>query len=130
MDITPAAGTTVPAAAMQQLLFTHDWLTGLRGAAHNTIHEHADYMYRLAYALSGGRGLHSHAHSAALTNALAGAAPGIIAFALHHLRPLLPDLTHEQWERIDAAAIALNYRVCEDLSGATTLPDAELPLSP
>ncbi|WP_318199188.1 hypothetical protein [Streptomyces sp. SCL15-4] len=44
--------------------------------------------------------------------------PGIVAFALHHLRPLLPDLTDGQWARIDAAAVALDLRVCEDLTGA------------
>jgi hypothetical protein len=30
----------------------------------------------------------------------------------------VPDLTHEQWARIDAAAFALDSRVCETLTGA------------
>ncbi|MFB6437517.1 hypothetical protein ACFCVY_12150 [Streptomyces sp. NPDC056411] len=31
---------------------------------------------------------------------------------------MLDDLTDEQWARTDAAAIALDLRVCEDLTGA------------
>ncbi|MEU8883837.1 hypothetical protein [Streptomyces hydrogenans] len=129
-DITTAAGTTVPGAAIEQLLFTTDWLTGVRGAANDTLTEQADSTYRLAYALSGGDELHPDAHNAALANLLHSVPPGIVAFALHHLHPLLPDLTDEQWTRIDAAAVALDLRVCEDLSGANTVEEtAELPLA-
>ncbi|MDX3232564.1 hypothetical protein [Streptomyces sp. ME19-01-6] len=44
--------------------------------------------------------------------------PGIVAFALHHLGALLPDLTAEQRARIDAAARVLSIQVREDLTGA------------
>ncbi|MFE4662551.1 hypothetical protein ACFRFJ_38410 [Streptomyces hydrogenans] len=80
-----------------------------------------------AYALSGGGELHPDAHSPAVTNLLHNVTPGIVAFALHHLRPLLPDLTDEQWTRIDAAAIALDLRVCEDLSGASIVEETAGP---
>ncbi|MFJ4526550.1 hypothetical protein ACIP4Y_37560 [Streptomyces sp. NPDC088810] len=54
-----------------------------------------------------------------------------MAFALHHLGALLPDLTSEQWERLDAAAIALCSRTCEYLTGANgTGDDASPPLVP
>ncbi|MFE1271217.1 hypothetical protein, partial [Streptomyces sp. NPDC058758] len=114
-------------AAIEQMLFTTDWLTGVRGAANATLTEQADSTYRLAYALSGGGELHPDAHSAALANLLHSVTPGIVAFALHHLRPLLPDLTDEQWTRIDAAAVALDLRVCEDLSGASTIEETAEP---
>ncbi|MEU3400634.1 hypothetical protein [Streptomyces filamentosus] len=126
-NVTTAAGTTVPGAAIEQLLFTTDWLTGVRGAANTTLTEQADSAYRLAYALSGGGELHPDAHSAALANLLHSVTPGIVAFALHHLRPLLPDLTDEQWTRIDAAAVELDLRVCEDLSGASTIEETAGP---
>ncbi|MDV9192184.1 hypothetical protein R6L23_28935 [Streptomyces sp. SR27] len=122
-NITTAGGTTVPGAAIEQMLFTTDWLTGVRGAANATLTEQADYAYRLAYALSGGGELHPDAHSAAVANLLHSVTPGIVAFALHHLRPLLPDLTDEQWTRIDAAAVALDLRVFEDLSGANVVEE-------
>jgi hypothetical protein len=51
-------------------------------------------------------------------------APGVVAFALHHLRPLLPDLSDEQWARVDAAAVELDLRLCEDLSGTSVMPEA------
>ncbi|MFC7934465.1 hypothetical protein [Streptomyces cinereoruber] len=135
-DITTATGSTVPEAAIKQLLFTEDWLTGVRATANVTLTGQADYAYKLAYALSGGGELHPDAHSAAVTNLLHSVTPGIVAFALHHLRPLLPDLTDEQWARIDAAAVALDLQVCEDLSGATIVEEpagpapAHAPLPP
>ncbi|WP_406723586.1 hypothetical protein WJ438_01305 [Streptomyces sp. GD-15H] len=45
------------------------------------------------------------------------------AFVLHHLRPLLPDLTDEQWAHIDAAAVALSLPVCEGLTRANSVDD-------
>ncbi|MGW0653261.1 hypothetical protein ACWD4T_31460 [Streptomyces umbrinus] len=117
-NITTATGTTVPGHAIEQLLFTEDWLTGVRAVANTTISDHASRSYESAYVLSGGGEFHREAHDAGVTNLLHGAAAGIVAFALHHLRPLLPDLTDEQWARIDAAAVALDSRVCEDLTGA------------
>ncbi|MEV6201502.1 hypothetical protein AB0M64_16225 [Streptomyces sp. NPDC051771] len=92
-------------AAIEQLLFTTDWLTGVRGAANATLTEQAGYAYGLAYALSGGGELHPDAHSTAVANLLHSMTPGIVALALHHLRPLLPDLSDQQWSRIDAAAV-------------------------
>ncbi|MFJ4700513.1 hypothetical protein ACIP5N_21960 [Streptomyces sp. NPDC088768] len=117
-DITTATGATVPASAIEQLLFTEDWLNGVRAMANTTISDRAGAAYASAYALSGGGELHDDAHSVAVANLLHGSAPGIIAFALHHLRPLLPDLTDDQWARVDAAAVALDLHVCEDLTGA------------
>jgi hypothetical protein len=123
-NITTAAESTVSGAAIEQLLFTTDWLTGVRATANIALTEQADYAYRLAYALSGGGELHPDAHSAAVANLLPSVAPGIVAFALHHLRPLLPDLSDEQWARVDAAAVELDLRLCEDLSGASVMPEA------
>ncbi|MFF4933146.1 hypothetical protein ACFY2H_30295 [Streptomyces griseofuscus] len=117
-DVTTATGTTVPGDAIQQLLFTTDWLTGVRAVAHDSISERASYAYANAYALSGGGEFHEDAHSVAVTNLLHCTANSIVAFALHHLRPLLPDLTDEQWARIDATVTALDLRVSEDLTGA------------
>ncbi|MFM9681627.1 hypothetical protein [Streptomyces brasiliscabiei] len=117
-DVTTATGTTVPGDAIEQLLFTEDWLTGVRAVAHDTISERASNAYENAYALSGGREFHEDAHSVAVTNLLHCTANSIVAFALHHLRPLLPDLTDEQWARIDATVTALDLRVSEDLTGA------------
>jgi hypothetical protein len=53
--------------------------------------------------------------------------PVAVAFALHHLGALLPDLTSEQWERLDAASIALHSRICEDLTGANGTGDDSCP---
>jgi hypothetical protein len=92
-NITTAAESTVSGAAIEQLLFTTDWLTGVRATANIALTERTDYADRLAYALSGGGELHPDAHSAAVANLLHSVAPGIVAFALHHLRPLLPDLS-------------------------------------
>lgn len=117
-NATTATGTTVPGKAIEQLLFTEDWLTGVRAIAHDTITERASHAYESAYALSGGREFHEDAHSVAVTNLLHCTANSIVAFALHHLRPLLPDLTDEQWARIDAAVTALDLEVAEDLTGA------------
>ncbi|MBU3869033.1 hypothetical protein KN815_34775 [Streptomyces sp. 4503] len=117
-DVTTATGGTVPGAAIEQLLFTQDCRGGVRGLADTTICEKAAYAYELAYRLSGGGDLHRDAHSAGVSNLLGHVAPGIVAFALHHLGALLPDLTDEQWARIDAAAVSLSLRVCEDLTGA------------
>lgn len=117
-DVTTATGTIVPGAAIAQLLVTADWLTGVRAVAHDTICERASNAYESAYALSGGREFHEDARSVAVTNLLHCTANSIVAFALHHLRPLLPDLTDEQWARVDAAVTALDLRVSEDLTGA------------
>ncbi|MFH8753830.1 hypothetical protein ACH4GK_42160 [Streptomyces rimosus] len=129
-DAITATGTTVP-AAIEQLLFTEDSTTGVRAKTRDTISEQAAYAYQSAYALSGGGDLHRDAHDVALTNLLHCTSRSVIAFALHHLRPLLPDLTDAQWDRIDAAVTALDFRVAEDLTAAngprpddTQLPDA------
>ncbi|MEU7261907.1 hypothetical protein AB0B21_39845 [Streptomyces rimosus] len=115
-DATTTTGTTVPAAAIeQQLLFTEDSTTRVRAKARATISERAAYAYGSAYALSGGGDLHRNAHDVALTNLLHRISRGVLASALHHLRPLLPDLTDEQWDRIDAAVIALDFRGTQDL---------------
>ncbi|MFE7076375.1 hypothetical protein ACFU96_40435 [Streptomyces sp. NPDC057620] len=123
-NITTAAESTVSGAAIEQLLFTTDWLTGGRATANIALTEQEDYAYRLAYALSGGGELHPDAHSAAVANLLHSVASGIVALALHHLRPLLPDLSDEQWARVDAAAVELDLRLREDLSGASVMPEA------
>ncbi|MFI2241086.1 hypothetical protein [Streptomyces chrestomyceticus] len=131
-DPTIPDATTVPAPAIEQLLFTGASTTGVRAKARATISEQAAYAYECAYALSGGGDLHRDAHDVAVTNLLHCTSRSVLAFALHHLRPLLPDLTDEQWGRIDAAVIALDFRVAEDLTGAngpdppdaTQLPDA------
>ncbi|MEH0415941.1 hypothetical protein [Streptomyces sp. B21-083] len=102
----------------------HRLAHGGRATANIALTEQADYAYRLAYALSGGGEIHPDAHSAAVANLLHSVAPGIVAFALHHLRPLLPDLSDEQWARVDAAAVELDLRLCEDLSGASVMPEA------
>ncbi|MGW7620829.1 hypothetical protein ACWGLG_34330 [Streptomyces antimycoticus] len=117
-DVTTTTGGTVPGTAIEQLLFTQDCWGGVRGLADTTICEKAAYTYELAYRLSGGGELHRDAHSAGISNLLGHVTPGIVAFALHHLGALLPDLTDEQQERIDTAARALSLRVCEDLTGA------------
>lgn len=44
--------------------------------------------------------------------------PSIVAFALHHLGALLPDLTDDQWVRLDTAAVELDHQICEALTGA------------
>lgn len=117
-DVTTATGTTVPAEAIEQLLFTKDWLKGVRAIAHDTISERASIAYESAYHLSGGREFHDDAHSTAVHNLLHCTTNSIVAFALHHLRPLLPDLTDEQRARIDATVTALDLQVSEDLTGA------------
>ncbi|MGW2415971.1 hypothetical protein ACWCV5_27925 [Streptomyces tubercidicus] len=117
-DITTTTGTTVPGSAIEQLPVTEHWLTGVRAVANTRIRERAAHAYESAYALSGGRDLHHDAHHAASTNLLHEVAPAVVAFALHHLGAVLPDLTDEQWARLDAAAIDLDLRVCEDLTGA------------
>ncbi|MEH0415948.1 hypothetical protein [Streptomyces sp. B21-083] len=99
----------------------------MRAVAHDTISERASYAYESAYALSGGGEFHEDAHSVAVTNLLHCTANSIVAFALHHLRPLLPDLTDEQWARVDAAAVALDLRVCEDLTGANGTDPRDVP---
>ncbi|MFE9629060.1 hypothetical protein [Streptomyces sp. NPDC006527] len=53
--------------------------------------------------------------------------PAAVAFALHHLGALLPDLTIEQWERLDAVATTLHLKICEDLTGANGTGDETLP---
>ncbi|MEY9839500.1 hypothetical protein [Streptacidiphilus sp. EB103A] len=117
---------TTPAAtdAIRALLHTHD-STALRRAADDSILERARHAYGTAYHLSGGRSDHAHAHDVALVNALHHTAPAVVAFALHHLTQLLPDLTEEQWARLDEAAVELDLQICEDLSGANEpLPHA------
>ncbi|MGR3935321.1 hypothetical protein [Streptomyces sp. BRA346] len=117
-DVTTAVGGAVSGAAVDQLLFTEDCRGGVRGLANTTLCDQAAYAYELAHGRSGGGGLHRDAHSAGVSNLLGHVAPGIVAFALHHLGALLPDLTGEQQERITAAARALSLRVREDLTGA------------
>lgn len=131
MDDATTTGTTVPSAAIERLLLTEDSTTGVRAKARATISERAAYAYECAYARSGGGDLHRDAHDVAVTNLLHCTSRSVLAFALHHLRPLLPDLTDEQWDRIDAAVVALDFRVAEDLTrangprpDATQLPDA------
>jgi hypothetical protein len=47
------------------------------------------------------------------------------------VQPLVPDLTSEQWERLDAASIALHSRICENLTGENgTGDDLSPPLVP
>lgn len=117
-DVTPATGGTVAGTALEQLLVTENWNEGLRALAHATISERAAYAYDIAHGLTGGGDLHRDAHSAGVSNLLGHVTPGIVAFALHHLGTLLPDLTDEQQARIDAAARALSIQVREDLTGA------------
>ncbi|MFB1046820.1 hypothetical protein [Streptomyces chrestomyceticus] len=129
-DPTIPDATTVP-AAIEQLLFTEDSTTGVRARARAAVSEHALYAYQSAYVLSGGGDLHRDAHDVAVTNLLHCTSRSVIAFALHHLRPLLPDLTDAQWDRVDAAVTALDLRIAEELTAAnspgpddTQLPDA------
>jgi hypothetical protein len=117
-DVTTATGTTVTGNAIEQLLFTENARSGERSLANTTITDQAAYAYDLAHGLSGGGEGHADAHAAGLTNLLHTTAPAVVAFALHHLGELLPDLADEQLARIDAAAVALSLKVCEDLSGA------------
>ncbi|MFF9024898.1 hypothetical protein [Streptomyces eurythermus] len=56
----------------------------------------ASIAYEFAYHLSGGREFHDDADSTAVHNLLLCTTNSIVAFALHHLRPLLPDLTDER----------------------------------
>lgn len=126
-DATTFSGEKIPRAVIDQLLATADCTTGVRALANNTLTEEAGYKYGLAYGLSGGRDLHDDAHSAGIGNLLGHTAPAVVAFALHHLGALLPDLTIEQWERLDAAAIALHSRICEDLTGANGTGDDASP---
>ncbi|EST36839.1 hypothetical protein [Streptomyces roseochromogenus] len=100
-DVTTATGT-VASDAIEQLLFAQD-APGVRAIARDTISERVSNAYESTYVLSGGRDC---------------TANSIVAFALHHLEPLLPDLTAEQWARIDAAVLALDLEVSEDLTGA------------
>lgn len=51
----------------------------------------------------------------------------VVAFPLHHFGALLPDLTSEQWERLDAVSIALHSRISEDLTGANGNGDDSCP---
>jgi hypothetical protein len=112
----PTAASAVEATA-RALLATHD-TTGLRRLAYDRIAEQASLAYGTAFHLSGGGDGGESAHDAGLHNAVHHIAPSIVAFALHHLGAVLPDLTIAQWERLDQAAIALDLRVCEDLSAA------------
>lgn len=122
-DATTVSGETIAGTVIDQLLATVDCADGVRALANTTLTEEAAYTYGLAYGLSGGQDLHHDAHSAGIDNLLGHAVPAAVAFALHHLGALLPDLTIEQWERIDAAAISLHLRICEDLTGANGTGD-------
>ncbi|MFD8727783.1 hypothetical protein [Streptomyces sp. NPDC059611] len=118
-DATTASGEIIPGSVIDQLLATVDCSDGERALANTTLAEEASYTYGLAYGLSGGRDLHPDAHSAATANLLGHAVPAVVAFALHHLGALLPDLTGQQWERLDAVATTLHLKICEDLTGAS-----------
>ncbi|MGW3563520.1 hypothetical protein ACWDSL_06400 [Streptomyces sp. NPDC000941] len=117
-DVTTATGGTVAGAAIEQLLATENSNEGVRALAPTTISERAAHAYDIAHGLTGGGDLHRNAHSAGASNLLGHVTPSIVAFALHHLDALLPDLTAEQWARINAAARALSIQVREDLTGA------------
>ncbi|MGA5566624.1 hypothetical protein ACPCUV_36405 [Streptomyces platensis] len=73
-DVTTTTGTTVPGSAIEQLLVTEEWLTGVRAVANTTVSEQATHAYESAYVLSGGGELHPDAHRAASTNLLHGVA--------------------------------------------------------
>ncbi|WND40792.1 hypothetical protein RI578_41625 (plasmid) [Streptomyces sp. BB1-1-1] len=122
-DATTVSGETIPGPVIDQLLATVACADGARAIAHTTLTEEAAYTYCLAYGLSGGRDLDHDAHSAGIGNLLGHAVPAAVAFALHHLGALLPDLTTEQWERLDAAATRLHLKICEDLTGANGTGD-------
>ncbi|WP_030390906.1 hypothetical protein [Streptomyces sp. NRRL S-241] len=122
-DATTASGETIPSTVIDQLLATVDCADGVRALANTTLTEEAAYTYGLAYGLSGGRDLHHDAHSAGIDNLLGHVVPAAVAFALHHLAALLPDLTIEQCDRLDAAAISLHLKICEDLTGANGTGD-------
>lgn len=126
-DATTFTGEIIPGAVIDQLLATADCDTGVRALANNTLTEEAGYKYGLAYGLSGGRDLHDDANSAGIDNLLGHAVPAAVAFALHHLGALLPGLTIEQWERLDAVATTLHRKICEDLTGANGTGDETLP---
>ncbi|MFD4788714.1 hypothetical protein ACFWN1_16970 [Streptomyces sp. NPDC058459] len=120
--MTAAEGSTAepahraPEKAVEALLVTHD-TTGPRRAAYEQITAQAALAFGTAYHLSGGAD-DDTAVDAGLHNALHRIVPGITAFALHHLGALLPDLTNEQWERLDQAAVGLDLDVSEALTGA------------
>ncbi|MGA5473833.1 MULTISPECIES: hypothetical protein [unclassified Streptomyces] len=79
-NITTAAESTVSGAAIEQLLFTTDWLTGVRHREHRP--HRAGGLPVQAGVRPVGRGeLHPDAHSAAVANLLRSVAPGIVAFA-------------------------------------------------
>lgn len=105
-----------PEEAVEALLVTHD-TTGPRRSAYERITAEAAIAFGTAYHLSGGAD-DDTAVDAGLHNALHRIVPGITAFALHHLGDLLPDLTAEQWERLDQAAVDLDLEVSEALTGA------------
>ncbi|MFD8947578.1 hypothetical protein ACFV0B_01790 [Streptomyces xanthophaeus] len=122
-DATTVSGETIPGTVIDQLLATVDCADGVRALANTTLTEEAAHTYGLAYGLSGGRDLHHEPHTAGIDNLLGHVVPAAVAFALHHLGALLPDLTIEQCERLDAAAISLHLRICEDLTGANGTGD-------
>ncbi|MEU0219764.1 hypothetical protein ABZ281_33840 [Streptomyces sp. NPDC006265] len=120
---TTVSGEIIPRSVIDQLLATVGCSDGVRARANSTLAEEATYKYGLAYGLSGGRDLPHDAHSAGIDNLLGHAVPAVVAFALHHLGSLLPDLTIEQWERLNAVATTLHLKICEDLTGANGTGD-------
>ncbi|MEU6350115.1 hypothetical protein ABZ896_12390 [Streptomyces sp. NPDC047072] len=124
-DATTADGETVPAYAIEQLLPTIGCDSGLRRRASAVLTEEATYAYGLAYGLSGGGDLRAEAHDVAVTNLLGKAVPAAVAFALYHLDALLPDLTAEQWDRINCRS--LHLRIKEELSAVHDTDTEDLP---
>lgn len=130
MTDTATTDRTVPDALAARLMATADCDSGVRGLAHTTLTEEASYAYELAHGLSGGGDLHPDVHSVAIANLLGKVVPAAVAFALHHLHELLPDLTVEQCERVDAASSALHPRIYRDLTGANGTGNDPVSLPP
>lgn len=115
-DPTTEPAPRTPGGYHHALLVTHD-TTGPRRTAYERLADQATIAFGTAYHLSGGAD-DDAAVDAGLHNVLHRIVPGITAFALHHLGALLPDLTAEQWQRLDQAAVELDLEVCEILTDA------------
>lgn len=106
----------VPEETVHALLVTHD-TTGPRRAAYEQITAQAARAFGTAHHLSGGAD-DDTAVDAGPHNALHRIVPDITAFAL------LPDLTADQRERLDQAAVDLDLEMSEASTGAAG-PGAE-----
>lgn len=121
-DVTTATGATVPAAAIEKLVFATAENTAPSPRPRTTRSPSRPRTPTASPTACPAANTPPTPTTRASPTSCTAPPPMIVAYAMHHLGELLPDLTEEQWARLDAAAVELDYRSAKHSLGRAAPP--------